>query len=340
MAKATKKTNGGHGDYSTRKSIFDWVNSKYGDGSIMVLGDQTAMDVETISTGSLSLDKALGGGMPRGRIVEVFGKESSGKTTLALQVAAAAQMQGGNVSMIDAEHAFDPNWARRLGVNPDTMAVCQPSSGEEGLTVCEALVKGKHDDVIIIDSVAALVPQKELEGEIGDTHVALQARMMSQALRKMTGSINGSRAVVIFINQIRTKIGVTFGSPNTTPGGTALKFYCSQRIEIVNIGGVKDGEERIGHNVRAKVVKNKVAPPFREGNFELMHGVNDSPAGISVAGELIDMGKDAKVVKQSGSWISFGDTKLGQGREKARAKLNENPLLMQEIQQAIKSKPS
>lgn len=332
------KSQSSKADYSTRESIFNWVNGKYGDGSIMVLGDQKAMDVETISTGSLSLDKALGGGMPRGRIIEVFGKESSGKTTMALQVAAAAQKEGGNVSMIDAEHAFDPEWAKRLGVNPDTMAVCQPSSGEEGLTICEALVRGKHDDVIIVDSVAALVPQKELEGEIGDSHVALQARMMSQALRKMTGAINGSRAVVIFINQIRQKIGVSFGSPNVTPGGTALKFYCSQRIEITNIGGVKEGEERIGHNVRAKVVKNKIAPPFREGNFELMHGVNGCPAGISVAGELIDMGKDAKVIKQSGSWISFGDKKLGQGREKARAKLNENPDLMEEVKKAIAAK--
>lgn len=332
---AKQKQSASQQDYGSREKIFGWVNGKYGDGSIQLLGDTSTMDVETISTGSLSLDEALGGGMPRGRIVEVFGKESSGKTTMALHVAAEAQKQGGNVSIIDAEHAFDPEWAKRLGVNPDTIAVCQPSSGEEGLTVCEALVRGGFDDVIIVDSVAALVPQKELDGEIGDSHVALQARMMSQALRKLTGAINNSRAVVIFINQTRTKIGVSFGSPVETPGGKALKFYCSQRIEIANIGQVKNGDERIGHNVRAKVVKNKIAPPFKEGNFELLSGIGDTPAGISKSGELIDFGVKQKVIKQSGSWIAFGEKKLGQGREKARAALDGDAELFEEVKQAI-----
>jgi len=276
----------------------------------------------------LSLDIALGGfGLPRGRIVEIFGPESSGKTTLALHVAAEAQKEGGIAAIIDAEHAFDPSWAKKLGVELDTLLVSQPGSGEEAMQICEMLVKSNAVDVIVVDSVAALVPRQELEGEIGDSHVGLQARLMSQAMRKLTGAIAKSKCVVVFINQIREKVGVMFGSPETTPGGRALKFYCSIRIDVRRIGALKDGEEQVGQRVRAKIVKNKVAPPFRVAEFDMMH-----THGISYEGDLLDLGTNTKVIDRSGSWFKYGETYLGQGKEKARNFLVENP----EVAEAIR----
>jgi recombination protein RecA len=293
-------------------------------------GDQIK-PIEGISTGSLSLDIALGGrGLPRGRIVEVFGPESSGKTTLALHVAAEAQKAGGIAAMIDAEHAFDPSWAKKLGVDLEMLLVSQPSSGEEALQIAEMLVKSNAVDVIVIDSVAALVPRKELEGEIGDTHVGLQARLMSQSLRKLTAVIAKSRTVVVFINQIREKIGVMFGSPETTPGGRALKFYASCRVDVRRIGQLKEGEVVVGQRVRAKVVKNKVAPPFRVAEFDMLH-----TDGISYEGDILDMGMEQKVVGRTGAWFRYGDLQLGQGKEKARLYLKENPKITEEIKEKI-----
>ncbi len=313
------------------KVTLQQIEKSFGEGAIMPLGAAHKLTIEGIPTGSLSLDMALGGqGIPRGRIIEIFGPESSGKTTLALHVGAEAQKMGGIAAIIDAEHAFDPSWAKKLGVELDSLLVSQPSSGEEAMQICEMLVKSNAVDVIIIDSVAALVPKAELEGEIGDSHVGLQARLMSQSMRKLTGAIAKSKSAVIFINQIREKVGVMFGSPETTPGGRALKFYCSCRIDVRRIGALKDGEEQVGQRVKAKIVKNKVAPPFRVAEFDMMHS-----CGISFEGDLLDLGTEHKVVSRSGAWFKYGETYLGQGKEKARNFLIENPDVRDEIKQKV-----
>jgi len=313
------------------KTVIQQIEKTYGEGSIMPLGEDRVLAIQGIPTGSLSLDVALGGqGLPRGRIIEIFGPESSGKTTLALHAVAEAQKRDGIAAFIDAEHAFDPTWAKKLGVQLDTLLVSQPTSGEEAMQITEMLVKSNAVDIIVIDSVAALVPKAELEGEIGDSHVGLQARLMSQSLRKLTGAISKSKTVVIFINQIREKIGVMYGSPETTPGGRALKFYCSCRIDVRRVSQLKEGEEVIGQRVRAKVVKNKVAPPFRQAEFDMMH-----TNGISYEGDILDMAVAQKIVSRSGAWFRYGDLQLGQGKEKARAYLIENPALTEEIKQKV-----
>jgi recombination protein RecA len=307
------------------------IEKQYGEGSIMPLGADRVRRIEGISTGSLSVDMALGGqGIPRGRVIEVFGPESSGKTTLALHVVAQAQKAGGIAAFIDAEHALDPSWAKKLGVDLETLLVSQPSCGEEAMHITEMLIKSNAVDVIVVDSVAALVPRKELDGEIGDSHVGLQARLMSQSLRKLTGVIAKSKTSVIFINQIREKIGVMFGSPETTPGGRALKFYSSCRIDVRRIGQLKEGEEVVGQRVRAKVVKNKVAPPFRVAEFDMMHS-----DGISYEGDLLDLGMLHKLIARTGAWFRYGEMQLGQGKEKAREYLKENPALCEELKQKI-----
>ncbi len=307
------------------------IEKQFGEGAIMALGSQSCTKIEGMSTGSLSLDMALGGqGIPRGRVVEVFGPESSGKTTLALHVVAEAQKTGGIAAFIDAEHALDPSWAKKLGVELETLLVSQPSCGEEAMQITEMLIRSNAVDVIAIDSVAALVPRKELEGDMGDTHVGLQARLMSQAMRKLTGAIAKSKTSVIFINQIREKIGVMFGSPETTPGGRALKFYSSCRIDVRRIGQLKDGEDVVGQRVRAKVVKNKVAPPFRIAEFDMMH-----TDGISYEGDILDLAMEQKRIVRSGAWFRYGDIQIGQGREKARAFLKENPELTAEIRRDV-----
>ncbi|MFM8323674.1 MAG: recombinase RecA [Pirellulaceae bacterium] len=313
------------------RTTLQQIEKQFGEGSIMPLGGEAQLKIEGISTGSLSLDVALGGiGLPRGRIIEIFGPESSGKTTLALHVAAEAQRAGGIAAIIDAEHAFDPTWAKKVGVELESLLVSQPSSGEEAMQICEMLVKSNAVDVIIVDSVAALVPRQELEGEIGDSHVGLQARLMSQSMRKLTGAIAKSKSVVILINQIREKIGVMFGSPETTPGGRALKFYASCRIDVRRIGALKEGEETVGQRVRCKIVKNKVAPPFRVAEFDMMH-----TSGISYEGDLLDLGAAMKVITRSGAWFKYGETYLGQGKEKARNFLLENPQVADEIKSQI-----
>jgi recombination protein RecA len=307
------------------------IEKQFGDGAIMPLGADKQLPIEGISTGSLALDIALGGqGLPRGRIIEVFGPESSGKTTLALHAIAEAQKAGGIAAFIDAEHALDPTWAKKLGVDLETLLVSQPSYGEEAMQITEMLIKSNAVDVIVIDSVAALVPKKELDGDIGDSHVGLQARLMSQSLRKLTAAIARSRTTVIFINQIREKIGVMFGSPETTPGGRALKFYASCRVDVRRIGQLKEGEVVMGQRVRAKVVKNKVAPPFRVAEFDMMHS-----DGISFEGDVIDMGLEHKIVSRTGAWFRYGDLQLGQGKEKTRLYLKENPKLAQELKDKI-----
>ena len=307
------------------------IERAFGKGSIMRLDEEAYLAVPGISTGALSLDLALGGrGIPRGRIVEIFGPESSGKTTLALTVISHAQKAGGVAAFIDAEHALDPSWAKRIGVNIDELLVSQPDTGEQALEICELLVRSNAVDVIVIDSVAALIPRAEIEGEMGDSHVGLQARLMSQAMRKLTGIIARSNCTVIFINQIREKIGVMFGSPETTPGGRALKFYCSVRIDIRRISSIKEGDTNVGNRVRARVVKNKVAPPFRDTEFDIMFD-----EGISVSGDLVDMAVDDGVVQKSGSWFSYGDVRVGQGRENAKQFLRDNPDLAVEIREKI-----
>ncbi len=313
------------------KSAVQQIEAQFGTGSIMALGNDSKQEIRGISTGSLSLDMALGGsGLPCGRVIEVYGPESSGKTTLALHAIAESQKTGGIAAIVDAEHAFDPTWAKKLGVSLDTLLVSQPSSGEEAMQIVEMLIKSNAVDVIVVDSVAALVPRKELEGEIGDSHVGLQARLMSQSLRKLTGAIARSKTCVIFINQIREKIGVMFGSPETTPGGRALKFYSSVRIDVRRIGALKDGEIQVGQRVKAKIVKNKVAPPFRIAEFDMMH-----TDGISYEGDLLDLGQAHKIVARSGSWFKYGSTHLGQGKEKARNFLIENPDVCEEIRNKV-----
>lgn len=307
------------------------IEKQFGEGAIMPLGAESQQRIEGISTGSLSLDMALGGqGIPKGRIIEVYGPESSGKTTLALHVVAQAQREGGIAAFIDAEHALDPSWAKKLGVDLETLLVSQPGHGEEAMHICEMLIKSNAVDIIVVDSVAALVPKKELDGEIGDSHVGLQARLMSQAMRKLTGAISKSKTSVIFINQIREKIGVMFGSPETTPGGRALKFYCSCRIDVRRIGQLKDGEEVVGQRVRTKIVKNKVAPPFRVAEFDMMH-----KDGISYEGDILDLGVEQKVINRTGAWFRYGESQLGQGKEKARLYLKENPEVAEEIKQKV-----
>ncbi|MDA7950431.1 MAG: recombinase RecA [Pirellulaceae bacterium] len=313
------------------KTTLQQIEKQFGDGAIMPLGVIQQLKVEGISTGCLSLDLALGGeGVPRGRIIEMYGPESSGKTTLALHVVAEAQKNEGIAAFIDAEHAFDPSWAKKIGVELDTLLVSQPTSGEEAMKITEMLVKSNAVDVVVVDSVAALVPRAELEGEIGDSHVGLQARLMSQSMRKLTGAIAKSKTTVIFINQIREKIGVMFGSPETTPGGRALKFYSSCRIDVRRISQIKDGEDVVGQRVRAKIVKNKVAPPFRIAEFDMMH-----TNGISYEGDILDLAVAHKVVNKSGSWFKYDDAYLGQGKEKARAHLIETPELTKELKEKI-----
>ncbi len=308
------------------------IDKAFGKGSLMRLGDREVEDIESISTGSLGLDIALGiGGLPKGRVVEIYGPESSGKTTLALHVAAEAQKQGGTAAFIDAEHALDPIYAQKLGVNLDELLISQPDAGEQALEIADTLVRSGAVDVLIIDSVAALTPRAELEGEMGDSLPGLQARLMSQALRKLTGSISRSNCLVIFINQIRMKIGVMFGSPETTTGGNALKFYSSVRLDIRRIGAIKNRDEVVGNQTRVKVVKNKVAPPFKQVEFDIMYG-----EGISKTGELLDLGVRAEVVEKSGSWFSYNSERIGQGRENAKQFLKDNPDIADEIERAIR----
>ena len=315
------------------KTAVEQIEKQFGDGSIMTLGSDAISRIRGVSTGSLALDIALGGqGLPCGRVVEIYGPESSGKTTLALHTIAEAQKKGGIAAFVDAEHAFDPTWAKKLGVELDTLLVSQPSSGEEAMQIVEMLVKSNSVDVIVIDSVAALVPRKELEGEIGDSHVGLQARLMSQSLRKLTGAIARSKTCAVFINQIREKVGVMFGSPETTPGGRALKFYTSVRIDVRRIGALKEGDVQVGQRVKAKIVKNKVAPPFRIAEFDMMH-----TDGISMEGDVLDLGVAHKIVNKSGAWFKYGTTHIGQGKEKARNFLKENPDVLQEITEKIMS---
>ncbi|RKY58353.1 MAG: recombinase RecA [Candidatus Latescibacterota bacterium] len=312
------------------------INRQFGKGSIMRLGEEGAqVAAEAIPTGSLALDVALGiGGVPRGRIVEIFGAEASGKTTLALHIVAEAQKRGGLAAYIDAEHALDPVWAKHIGVDVDDLLISQPSCGEEALEIADTLVRSNALDVIVIDSVAALVPRAELEGEMGDAQIGLQARLMSQALRKLTGSVNRSRTCLIFTNQLRMKIGVMFGNPETTTGGQALKFYSSVRIDIRRVGSIREGQEEIGNRIRAKVVKNKLAPPFRTAEFDLMFGRGQY--GISKEGDLVDLGVEHGIINKSGTWFSYGDTRLGQGRENAKAYLREHPDLAREIEERIR----
>jgi recombination protein RecA len=312
------------------------IEKAFGKGSIMRLGNEDALvkDVQAVSTGSVSLDIALGvGGLPRGRIIEIYGPESSGKTTLALHAIAEAQKKGGIAAFVDAEHALDVGYARKLGVRTDDLLISQPDTGEQALEITETLVRSGAIDVLVIDSVAALVPKAELEGEMGDAHMGVQARLMSQALRKLTGTISKSSTIVIFINQIRMKIGVMFGNPETTTGGNALKFYASQRLDIRRIGAIKDGEQVIGNRTRVKVVKNKVAPPFKEVEFDIMYGV-----GISKEGDLLDLASNENIVEKSGAWYSFDGERIGQGREQAKTFLREHPAILQKVEGLVLEK--
>lgn len=308
------------------------IEKQFGKGSVMKMGEKTDLKIATTSSGSLSLDIALGvGGYPRGRVVEIYGPESSGKTTVSLHAIAAAQAEGGTAAFIDAEHALDPEYAKRLGVNIDELLLSQPDTGEQALEICEALVRSGAVDIVVIDSVAALVPKAEIEGEMGDSHIGLQARLMSQALRKLSGAINKSRTNAIFINQIREKVGVMFGSPEVTPGGRALKFYASVRIDVRRGEAIKQGTEIVGNKTRIRVVKNKVAPPFRLAEVDIMYGL-----GISQEGEILDLGTEVDVVQRSGSWYSYQGERLGQGRENSKQFLLENPDIKKEINLKIR----
>jgi len=313
------------------QTAIDQIRQKYGENAIMKFGEARAMQVPAVSTGSITLDIALGvGGVPRGRIIEIFGPEASGKTTLAQHIIAEVQKEGGIAAFIDAEHALDPDYAKKIGVDVDNLLISQPDTGEQALEILETLVRSNAVDVVVVDSVAALVPQKEIEGDMGDSHMGLQARLMSQALRKLTGVVSKSNTIVIFINQIRHKIGVFFGSPETTSGGNALKFYCSVRIEVRRRAQIKQGDKIIGNRVKAKVVKNKVAAPFRTTEFDIMYN-----EGISLSGDLLDAGIAHKVVNKSGNTYSYGEEKFGVGREKAKQYLRENPKLMKEIKAKV-----
>ena len=308
------------------------IEKEFGKGSVMMLGENAKMNLEVISTGSLGLDLAIGiGGLPKGRIIEIYGPESSGKTTVALHAVAEAQKAGGVAAFIDAEHALDPAYAKALGVDIDSLIISQPDTGEQALEITDTLVSSGVVDIIVVDSVAALVPKAEIEGEMGDSHMGLQARLMSQALRKLTSSINKSKTITIFINQLREKIGVMFGNPETTTGGRALKFYSSIRIDVRRIDSIKQGDEIIGNRTRAKIVKNKVAPPFRQCEFDIMYG-----QGISKVGELVDLAANIDVIKKSGSWYSYNDNKLGQGRENVKAYFLENKDIMDEVEKKVR----
>jgi len=309
------------------------IERQFGKGSVMRMGDKAALETETVSTGSIGLDVALGiGGLPQGRVVEIYGPESSGKTTLTLHAIAECQKKGGTAAFIDAEHALDPSYAEKLGVNIDDLLVSQPDTGEQALEIADMLVRSGAVDMIVIDSVAALTPKAEIEGDMGDSHMGLQARLMSQALRKLTANIKRTNSMIVFINQIRHKIGVMFGSPETTTGGNALKFYASVRLDIRRIGAIKKGDEVIGNETRVKVVKNKLAPPFKQAQFEILYG-----EGISRLGELIDLGVAHNLVNKSGSWYSIGDTRIGQGKENAKMFLRENPQMADELESKIRS---
>ena len=334
---AEKKRMDAPGPASDKKKALETaiaqIERDYGKGSIMRLGENSGIMVEAIPTGSLSLDVALGiGGVPKGRIIEIYGPESSGKTTLALHIVAEAQKRGGEVAFIDAEHALDPTYARALGVDIDSMLISQPDTGEQGLEICEALVRSGAIDVVVVDSVAALTPRAEIEGDMGDSHVGLLARLMSQALRKLAGSISKTNCVVIFINQLREKVGVVYGNPEVTTGGRALKFYSSVRMEVRRVEAIKNGTEVVGNRTRAKIVKNKVAPPFREAEFEIMYG-----EGISKWGELVDLAVKLDIIQKSGSWFSMGETRVGQGRDAVKNFLKDNPDLAQEIEEQIRA---
>ena len=315
-------------------SALSQIEKQFGKGAVMRMGDKTDEAIDVVSTGSLGLDVALGvGGLPRGRVVEIYGPESSGKTTMTLQVIAACQRAGGTAAFVDAEHALDPSYAEKLGVNVDDLLVSQPDTGEQALEIADMLVRSNAVDVVVIDSVAALTPKAEIEGEMGDSHVGLQARLMSQALRKLTANIKKSGTLVIFINQIRMKIGVMFGSPETTTGGNALKFYASVRLDIRRIGAIKKGDEIIGNQTKIKVVKNKLAPPFKQVITEILYG-----EGISREGELIDMGVDAKLVDKAGAWYSYGDERIGQGKDNARGYLRDNPQVAAKLEAELREK--
>ena len=316
----------------TLTMAIDQIERQYGKGSIMKMNDQTSVNYSSISTGALSLDFSIGAGIPKGRIIEIYGPESSGKTTLTLHIVSEAQKAGGSAAFIDAEHALDPVYAKNIGINVDELLISQPDSGEQALDIAETLVKSGALDVIVIDSVAALVPKAELDGDIGDTHVGLQARLMSQALRKLTGIVSKSKTSVIFINQIRHKIGVMFGSPETTSGGNALKFYSSVRLDIRRIAQIKDGDQVVGNRTKVKVVKNKVGPPFRLTEFDIMYG-----EGISYEGDLLDLALKGNIIEKTGSWFSYSDQKIGQGREKVKRLLLEDKKLKKEIEKKVKS---
>lgn len=337
MSKAASKKMGEksadqEGKLKALSMAMDQIEKQFGKGSIMKLDGQQHIDVETISTGSLSLDMALGGGIPKGRIIEIYGPESSGKTTMTLHAVAEVQKEGGVAAFVDAEHALDPAYAKRLGVDVEKLLVSQPDSGEQALEIVETLVRSNAVDIVVVDSVAALVPQAEIEGDMGDSHMGLQARLMSQALRKLTGIINRSKCTVVFINQLRMKIGVMFGNPETTTGGNALKFYASVRMDIRRIGQIKVGEEITGNRVRVKVVKNKIAPPFRQAEFDIMYN-----QGISTEGDVLDLATEKGLVEKAGAWFSYNGENIAQGREAAKDYLKENPKVLKELDKKIRS---
>jgi recombination protein RecA len=336
MAKKTEVTEQKTADDGKLKALglaMDQITKQFGDGSIMKLGEAKKVDVELLPSGALSLDLALGGGYPKGRIIEIYGPESSGKTTLTLHAIAEIQKQGGTAAFIDAEHALDPAYARRVGVDTDNLLVAQPDNGEQALEIVETLVRSNAVDLVVVDSVAALVPQAEIDGDMGDAHMGLQARLMSQALRKLTGIISKSKTTVIFINQIRMKIGVMFGNPETTTGGNALKFYASVRMDIRRTGQIKVGEDIIGNRTKVKIVKNKIAPPFRVAEFDIMYN-----EGISKTGDVLDLAVQHGVVGKSGAWFDYGDGKIGQGREATKSYLKENPKVLDEIDKKVRVK--
>jgi recombination protein RecA len=329
--KTAKKDNAeSEGKVKALGLALETIEKQFGKGSIMKLGDAHRVNVETVPTGSLSLDIALGGGIPKGRIIEIYGPESSGKTTLTLHVIAEMQKSGGTAAFIDAEHALDPAYAKRVGVDTDNLLISQPDSGEQALEIVETLVRSNAVDLIVVDSVAALVPRAEIEGDMGDSHMGLQARLMSQALRKLTGVISRSNTTIIFINQIRMKIGVMFGNPETTTGGNALKFYASVRMDIRRISQIKQGEEIVGNRARVKVVKNKVAPPFRQAEFDIMYN-----KGISKSGDVLDLAVERGIVEKAGAWFAYGEGKIGQGREAAKEYLEQNPKVLEEVSKKV-----